>query len=98
MSQTSQLHPQHHSCLLDTIKTIPVTVIKMPIIPARKVVAFSLQNGQEVQIINTHGKQVLNPWAFNPSESNDFLSMVHSRTVLRSISLSEGGKLYSTQR
>ena len=70
----------------------------MPTIPARKAVAFTIQKGQQLQIINTHGKQVLDFWAFNPNEPNDFLSMVHSRTVLRSISLSTGDKLYSTRR
>lgn len=70
----------------------------MPVIPARKAVAFSVEKGQQLKIINKYGKQVLDFWAFNPNEPNDFLSMVHSRTVLRSISLSKGDKLYSTRR
>lgn len=70
----------------------------MPVIPARKAVAFSVEKGQEIKIINTYGKQVLDFWAFNPNDPNDFLSMVHSRTVLLKISLAKGDKLYSTRR
>lgn len=70
----------------------------MPVIPARKSVAFSVQKGQEIKIINTYGKQVLDFWAFNPADPNDFLSMVHCRTILLKVSLSRGDKLYSTRR
>lgn len=70
----------------------------MPTIPARKAVAFSVQQGQEIKVINTHGKQVLDFWAFNPEDPNDFLSMVHSRCVLLKLALARGDKLYSTRR
>lgn len=70
----------------------------MPLIPARKAVAFTVEAGQSIKIINTHGKQVLDFWAFNPSDANDFLSMVHTRTVLRKVRVDAGDKLYSTRR
>lgn len=70
----------------------------MPIIPARKAVAFSVKKGQDVTVINTYGKQVVDFWAFNPSDPNDFMSMVHTRTILLKIALSKGDKLYSTRR
>ncbi|KAJ9136742.1 Polysaccharide deacetylase family protein [Pleurostoma richardsiae] len=70
----------------------------MPIIPARKAVAFPVKAGQDIKIVNTYGKQVLDFWAFNPSDPNDFLSMVHTRTVLLKVVLSKGDKLYSTRR
>ncbi|KAL1887608.1 hypothetical protein Sste5346_010109 [Sporothrix stenoceras] len=70
----------------------------MPLIPARKAVAFGVKAGQDIKIINTHGKQVLDFWAFNPKDGHDFLSMVHTRTVLRQVSLNAGDKLYSTRR
>ncbi|KIW10584.1 hypothetical protein PV08_11548 [Exophiala spinifera] len=70
----------------------------MAIIPARKAVAFSVKRGQEVRIVNTHGKQVVDFWAFNPDDANDFLSMVHTRTILLKVSLSKGDTLYSTRR
>ena len=70
----------------------------MPIIQARTAVAFSVTAGQDIKIINTHGKQVLDFWAFNPNDPNDFLSMVHTRTVLLKVALAKGDKLYSTRR
>lgn len=70
----------------------------MPIIPARKSVAFAVRAGEDIKIINTHGKQVLDFWAFNPNDSNDFLSMVHTRTILLKVVISPGDKLYSTRR
>ena len=70
----------------------------MGIIPARKAVAFSVKQGQDLTVINTHGKQVVDFWAFNPKDNHDFLSMVHTRTILTKVSISEGDKLYSTRR
>jgi uncharacterized protein YcgI (DUF1989 family) len=76
----------------------PPNAHTMPLIPARKAVAFPVKKGQDIKIINTFGKQVLDFWAFNPDDSNDFLSMVHTRTVLRAVTLTKGDKLYSTRR
>lgn len=70
----------------------------MPLIPARKAVAFTVKASQDIKIINTHGKQVLDFWAFNPLDTNDFLSMVHTRTILRKVRVDAGDKLYSTRR
>jgi uncharacterized protein YcgI (DUF1989 family) len=70
----------------------------MPLIPARKAVAFQAKTGQEVKVVNTHGKQVIDFWAFNPSDPQDFLSMVHTRTVLSKVALAKGDSLYSTRR
>lgn len=70
----------------------------MPIVPARQAVAFQVERGRQVKITNTHGKQVLDFWAFDPQDPHGFLSMVHSRTVLRKITLAKGDALYSTRR
>lgn len=70
----------------------------MPIIPARKGVAFSVKAGQDIKIINTFGKQVLDFWAFNSSDTNGFLSMSHTRGITRKMTLMQGDKLYSTRR
>lgn len=70
----------------------------MAILPARKAVALRVQKGQELKLVNTHGKQVVDFWAFNPNDAHDFLSMVHTRTILLAVSLSKGDKLYSTRR
>lgn len=70
----------------------------MPIIPARKGVAFTVKSGQEVKIINTHGKQVLDFFAFNQNNAHDYLSMVHTRTVNSKLILNKGDILYNTRR
>uniref|UniRef100_A0A093USI2 Peptidoglycan deacetylase n=1 Tax=Talaromyces marneffei PM1 TaxID=1077442 RepID=A0A093USI2_TALMA len=70
----------------------------MGLLPARKAVALQISAGQAIKIINTHGKQVVDFWAFNPSDPRDFLSMVHTRTVLRKVAVRLGDSLYSTRR
>lgn len=67
-------------------------------IPARKAAAVSVRQGQSIKITNTHGKQVVDFWAFNPSDTHDYLSMVHTRTILTKIALAKGDALYSTRR
>ena len=37
-------------------------------IPARKGKAAVLAKGQQVKIINTHGQQVIDTWAFNRAD------------------------------
>ena len=70
----------------------------MPRLVARKAAALHLREGQELKIENTYGKQVVDFWAFNPTDAHDYLSMVHSRTILLKIALAKGDKLYSTRR
>ena len=71
---------------------------RMGIIPARKAVAVSVSKGQRIKVTNTHGKQVVDFWAFNPQDNLDYLSMVHTRTILTKISIAPGDSLYSTKR
>jgi len=70
----------------------------MPTLLARKGVALSIRKGQHIRVTNTHGKQVVDFWAFNPSDSHDYLSTVHSRRMLSNVSLRKGQSLYSTRR
>ncbi|KAJ4253445.1 hypothetical protein NW762_010603 [Fusarium torreyae] len=70
----------------------------MPQLLARRSAAVQLKKGQHLQVINTHGKQVVDFWAFNPKDSHDYLSMSHTRATLSSISLRKGDKLYSSRR
>ncbi|KAH8703574.1 polysaccharide deacetylase family protein [Talaromyces proteolyticus] len=70
----------------------------MGLIPARKAVAVQIRQDQIIKITNTHGKQVVDFWAFNPNDTHDFLSMVHTRTVLRKVSVRVGDAIVSTRR
>lgn len=44
-------------------------------------VAMHLRNGQQLSIINTHGKQVIDCWAFKEGEPAEFMSMPHCRNA-----------------
>jgi uncharacterized protein YcgI (DUF1989 family) len=44
-------------------------------IPARQGVARHVQQGQRITIFNTHGKQVIDTWAFSQADLGEHLSM-----------------------
>ncbi len=44
-------------------------------IPARGGKAVSIRQGQAVKVINTHGSQVVDTWAFNSQDLTEFMSM-----------------------
>ena len=48
-------------------------------IPARRGKAARVRHGQVVTVINTHGEQVVDTWAFNADDLSEFMSMEHSR-------------------
>ncbi|WNJ90383.1 urea carboxylase-associated family protein [Bosea sp. 685] len=48
-------------------------------IPARRGKAAHVRQGQIVKVINTHGDQVVDTWAFNAQDLKEFMSMEHSR-------------------
>ena len=51
-------------------------------IPARKGKAAFVAQGQLVKVINTHGQQVVDTWAFRQDDMAEFMSMEHSRTAI----------------
>ena len=52
---------------------VPVTI------PARRGKAALVKKGQVVKIINTHGDQVVDTWAFSADDLTEFMSMEHTR-------------------
>ncbi|MBY0610571.1 MAG: urea carboxylase-associated family protein [Beijerinckiaceae bacterium] len=48
-------------------------------IPARRGKAASIARGQVLKVINTHGEQVVDFWAFNAGDMTEFMSMEHTR-------------------
>jgi Uncharacterized conserved protein len=48
------------------------SITKIVKIPARRGVAVHVCKGQKVKIINTHGNQVVDFWAFNSEHSGEF--------------------------
>jgi uncharacterized protein len=67
-------------------------------VPARKSVAARLARGQSIRIVNTHGHQVVDFWAFNASDMVEFLSMEHLRATLTRIFPRAGDDLVTNRR
>ena len=51
-------------------------------IPARSGRAAFVDKGQQVRVVNVHGTQVVDCWAFNASNLGEFMSMEHCRVSL----------------
>ena len=67
-------------------------------IPARGGKAAFLEAGQRIRVINTHGQQVVDTWAFNRADLEEFMSMEHSRTFLSRIMTRVGDSMATNRR
>ena len=67
-------------------------------IPARGGKAALVESGQRVRVINTHGQQVVDTWAFNRADLEEFMSMEHSRTSLSRIMARVGDSMATNHR
>ena len=67
-------------------------------IPARRGRAVRLRAGQAIQIINTHGQQVVDTWAFNAEDLSEFLSNEHMRPTIGTIFPQKGHALVTNRR
>jgi uncharacterized protein YcgI (DUF1989 family) len=72
----------------------------MPIltIPARKGKAARVTKGQVVKVINTHGEQVVDTWAFNALDLGEFMSMEHSRPGILKVIPKVGDTMLTNRR
>lgn len=68
------------------------------LIPARKGVATRISQGQVLTIINTHGNQVVDTWAFCADDLSEFMSMEHSRGAMQKVNPGIGDTLRSNRR
>lgn len=71
---------------------------KLLTIPARRGKAARLSKGQSIKIINTHGTQVVDTWAFNAEDLTEFMSMEHLRAYLERIFPHAGDPLVTNRR
>ncbi len=71
---------------------------ELHVVPARRGRAVHLATGQAIQIINTHGQQVVDTWCFNDADMTEFLSMEHLHAMLESIFPAEGDALVTNHR
>ncbi len=67
-------------------------------IPARRGRAARLAKGQSIQIVNTHGAQVVDTWAFSTEDLAEFMSMEHIRPTLTRIFPHAGDDLVTNRR
>ena len=75
-----------------------MTASSMIKIPARKGKAALVKQGQRVKVINTHGQQVVDTWAFAHPDISEFMSMEHSRTSLGRIMAKVGDSMVTNHR
>jgi uncharacterized protein YcgI (DUF1989 family) len=68
------------------------------LIPARHGVAARLDAGKTVSVVNTHGKQVVDTWAFNARDASEFMSMEHSRAAMLRLIPRVGDTLTTNRR
>src|SRR5437660_567250 len=67
-------------------------------VPARSSRAVAVKAGQAVKLINTHGSQVVDTWAFCTPDTTEYLSMEQTRRMLFKLWPQEGDTLYSNRR
>jgi uncharacterized protein YcgI (DUF1989 family) len=68
------------------------------IIPGEQARAFDLQRGEQLRIVNLEGSQVVDCWAFNAANFDEFLSNEHTRSCLEKLIPQAGDALYSNGR
>lgn len=67
-------------------------------IPARRGKAARVRQGQSVRVINTHGNQVVDTWAFNASDLSECMSMEATRVITTKMCLDAGDQYWSNNR
>jgi len=67
-------------------------------VPARRGRAVRLKAGQAIRIVNTHGQQVVDTWAFNADDLSEYLSMPHLHAALGGIFPGRGDALVTNRR
>jgi uncharacterized protein YcgI (DUF1989 family) len=67
-------------------------------VPPRSAEAVTVTRGDPVRVVNTDGGQVVDLWAVVPPAGDEFLSMEHSRAVLRTTRVRRGLTFVSNLR
>lgn len=67
-------------------------------IPARRGKAVRLGRGQRIKMINTHGTQVVDTWAFCAADLHEFMSMEHTRPHIGKTIPAVGDAMYTNRR
>jgi uncharacterized protein YcgI (DUF1989 family) len=67
------------------------------VVPAGRGLALTLSAGQRARIVNTHGTQVVDTWAFVQRGPEEFLSLEHCREVRQKILFDVGDRLVTNR-
>ena len=67
-------------------------------IPARRGKAARARQGQLIRIINTHGTQVVDAWAFNQSDPAEWMAMEASRAWFMKLTAAVGDSFVTNRR
>ena len=67
-------------------------------IPARRGKAAFMKRGQTLRVVNTQGQQVVDTWAFNGADMNEFMSMEHTPVAIGRIIPRVGDALVTNRR
>ncbi len=70
----------------------------MQTIPAKHGVAVRLEPGQAIAVVNTHGTQVVDTWAFVADDLTEVMSMEHSRVENGRMIPPIGGDFFTNRR
>jgi len=70
----------------------------LQIIPARRGRACRLSAGDAIKIVNTHGTQVVDFWAFTASMQTEYVGMEQSRAIWTHLYPKIGDALYTNHR
>jgi len=67
-------------------------------IPARKGLALRVRKGQRYKVLNTHGTQIVDHWAFNGADVKEFMSMEHCRVAIDKLTPVVGDAMVTNKR
>ena len=67
-------------------------------IPARSGRAARIKRGQTLKVINTHGRQIVDFWAFNSRNMREFMSMEHTRPIIQRLTPIPGDIMRTNRR
>lgn len=74
------------------------TDVDLQTVPARRGKAARVKKGQHVRLVNTHGSQVVDTWAFTASDLTERMSMEHTRAYLNTIMPAVGDTFVTNRR
>lgn len=67
-------------------------------IAARRGLAVRMARDSILRVVNTHGSQVVDTWAFNAADMSEFMSMEHTRAGCRKLCPGPGESFCSNRR